>query len=148
MYKRKKNTRMRAKTTHGYGSMKKNRGAGNRGGRGNAGSGKRGDAKKQSYPKDYFGKKGFTLKRPSIQTINICDLNRNIDILVKKGVCIVENDMHIIDLTKAGYDKLLGKGKPEKKYQITVDNATSKAIEKIKSVGKIIVKNVPVEDNS
>ena len=48
--KRKKNTRMRGGTTHGYGSMKKNRGAGNRGGRGNAGSGKRADSKK---PKIY-----------------------------------------------------------------------------------------------
>ena len=38
--KRKKNLRQRAGTTHGYGSMKKNRGAGNREGRGNAGAGK------------------------------------------------------------------------------------------------------------
>ena len=49
--KRKKNTRQSAGTTHGCGSMKKRRGAGNRGGRGNAGSGKRGDAKKQRYQK-------------------------------------------------------------------------------------------------
>ncbi len=55
---------MRAKTTHGYGSMKKNRGAGNRGGRGLAGTGKRGDANKQTYQanKKYFGKHGFTSK--------------------------------------------------------------------------------------
>ena len=50
--KRKKNTRMRAKTTHGYGSMKKNRGAGNRGGRGMAGSGKRADQIKPTILKN------------------------------------------------------------------------------------------------
>ena len=59
--KRKKATRFRAKTTHGYGSMKKNRGAGNRGGRGMAGSGKRADQKKPTilklYGNEYFGKK-------------------------------------------------------------------------------------------
>ena len=48
--KRKKHTKMRAKTTHGYGSMKKNRGAGNRGGRGMAGSGKRADQKNEMVP--------------------------------------------------------------------------------------------------
>ncbi len=46
--KQKKNVRQRGTKTHGYGSMKKHRGAGHRGGRGNAGSGKRGD-KKRTY---------------------------------------------------------------------------------------------------
>ena len=49
--KRKKNTRMRAHTTHGWGSMKKRRGAGNRGGRGMAGTGKRAAQKKQTILK-------------------------------------------------------------------------------------------------
>ena len=45
--KRSKDTRQRGSNTHGWGAMKKHRGAGHRGGRGNAGTGKRGDAKKQ-----------------------------------------------------------------------------------------------------
>ena len=56
--KRKKNSRMRGNTTHGYGSMKKNRGAGNRGGRGMAGSGKRADQKKPTILKLYGSTKG------------------------------------------------------------------------------------------
>ena len=65
--KRKKSTRQRAGTTHGYGSMKKHRGAGHRGGRGASGTGKRADSKKPSIWKqtDYFGKHGFKKK-------NIC----------------------------------------------------------------------------
>ena len=56
--KRKKDSRARGQWTHGGGSKKKRRGAGNRGGRGHSGSGKRGDAKKQIYlkKKNYFGK--------------------------------------------------------------------------------------------
>ena len=46
--KRKKNSRQRGSHTHGWGAMKKHRGAGNRGGRGAAGSGKRADSKKPS----------------------------------------------------------------------------------------------------
>ena len=62
--KRKKATRQRGSKTHGWGSMKKHRGAGNRGGRGRAGSGKRGDAKKPSYQKKaYLGGHGFKSKR-------------------------------------------------------------------------------------
>jgi large subunit ribosomal protein L15 len=45
-HRRKKNVKQRGSKTHGWGSMKKHRGAGNRGGRGKAGTGKRGDQKK------------------------------------------------------------------------------------------------------
>ena len=75
--KRKKNTRMRGNTTHGWGSMKKRRGAGNRGGRGNAGTGKRADQKKPTilklYGNSYFGKHGFKNQRrvgKKVKTLN------------------------------------------------------------------------------
>ena len=71
--KQKKNKRQRAGTTHGWGSMKKHRGAGHRGGRGKAGSGKRGDAKKPSSWKNkkYFGVNGFNSKSSKIKSINL-----------------------------------------------------------------------------
>ena len=64
VHKRKKVTKQRGSKTHGWGSMKKHRGAGNRGGRGKAGTGKRADTKKPTIinlfgAKGYFGKKGF-----------------------------------------------------------------------------------------
>ena len=136
MKKRKKNSRQRGGTTHGWGAMKKHRGAGNRGGRGNAGSGKRGDAKKPSYWKDnkYFGMSGFVRKGKKIQykCINIGQL----EALAKK---IGKTELNLADY---GYNKLLGTGSIKKPLKILVDYATQKAISKMSTAkGELIIKN-------
>jgi large subunit ribosomal protein L15 len=129
--KRKKSTKMRAKTTHGYGSMKKNRGAGNRGGRGMAGTGKRADQKKigilKFLGKKYYGSYGFN--RPQSKTkipivINLSEIN---DKAVKKG-----NEL-IFDACK--YDKVLGTGTITKKIKITSKAFSGLAKEKIEKAG-------------
>ncbi|MEK6922388.1 MAG: uL15 family ribosomal protein [Nanoarchaeota archaeon] len=130
--KRKRLVRFRGSKTHGWGSMKKHRGAGNRGGRGMAGSGKRGDQKKPTIIKEfgyknYFGRHGF--KRPQkilkeIRVINVGDLNYE-----KKDV----------NLTEIGYDKLLGKGKPDKGYNVIIKSFSTLAKEKIEKAGGSIV---------
>jgi large subunit ribosomal protein L15 len=129
--KRKKATRFRAKTTHGYGSMKKNRGAGNRGGRGMAGSGKRADQKKPSilkkYGPSYFGKKGFNRPQSIVKKPIILNLSE-IDKLAKK-----EGTNYIFDASK--YDKILGTGKLTKKIKITSKSFSKAALEKIKEAG-------------
>ncbi len=149
--KRKKTSRAKGNTTQGFGSMKKNRGAGNRGGRGNAGSGKRGDQKAQIYRKNkkYFGKHGFKKKGniESISPLNIIDLNQKADSLVSTKKMSVEGDVFVINLGDIGINKLLGKGTPDRKYKITVKYASEKAIEKIKSTGDIVIENVAVEHN-
>ena len=118
---------MRGSKTHGWGT-KKHRGAGNRGGRGMAGSGKRADQRKPTIIKEYgldvyFGKHGFT--RPQkitkqAKTINVGDLNFN---------------KEEVNLEEQGYTKLLGKGKPNKKYIIHVKSFTKNAKEKIEKIG-------------
>lgn len=128
--RRKKNVhRKRGSRTHGYG-YKKNRGSGNRGGKGMAGTGKRSHNQKISilkeYGHEYFGKHGFIVP-PEVQrrvrAINIRDLPRQSP----------------LDLTTLGYDKLLSKGIPAMKYEITVAMCSAKAKEKIeKAGGKII----------
>ena len=132
--KRKKFSRQRASHTHGWGSKKKHRGAGNRGGRGMAGSGKRGDALKTLYWKDkkYFGKYGFKKKgiKKEVKAVNIDYIESNLDKFLDGG---------IIDLGKLGYNKLLGNGKVKSKLKIKVDSASSKAIEKIKKAGGGVV---------
>ena len=140
--KQKKVTKYRGSKTHGGGSMKKRRGAGNRGGRGNAGSGIKGDAKKPRYQKankNYFGKKGFTSKsRKKIVAINLDKLQ---DIINKKGL---KGEVNIIGL---GYTKLLGTGKVFAKLDIKADYASKLAIKKIElSGGKIKVLNTPSEE--
>ena len=139
---RKKMTRMRAKTTHGYGSMKKNRGAGNRGGRGNAGSGKRGDSNKQRFQGDkkYFGKHGFTSKKfkETITAINITDINVKIDRMILDNTVKKDGDKYPIDLKTLKVNKLLAKGSPKYAYDIKVKYATSKAVAKVTEKGGLV----------
>ena len=53
-----------------------------------------------------------------------------------------EGGKKIIDLVTAGYDKLLGGGKPSIAYSIKINQFTAAAEEKIKSVGgEVLAKN-------
>ncbi|MCD4759437.1 uL15 family ribosomal protein, partial [archaeon] len=111
--KRKKHTRMRAKTTHGYGSMKKNRGAGNRGGRGMAGTGKRGDQLKTkilaTVGKKYYGSYGFSRPQSKTKINKIINLSKINEKATKQG------DSFVFNAKK--YDKVLGTGNLTKKIK-------------------------------
>jgi len=139
--KRKKALRQRGSKTHGWGSKKKHRGAGNRGGRGMAGSGKRSDSKKPSIWGDkYFGKHGFSSKSTkTINPINLDYLEENIHKLISKKLINKENDIFSVDLGKLGFNKLLGNGKVKNKYKIKVSYASKKAIEKVKGSGGEVI---------
>ncbi len=140
-FKRKKVLKQRGSKTHGYGAMKKHRGAGSRGGRGMAGTGKRGDAKKPSVQKNkkYFGKYGFkslkNKKSKQLKKINIEMLEEQLPKLLKKKKAEKKGDIIFIDLKKLGYNKLLGSGKSKSKLEINVNYASKKAVEKIQKVG-------------
>jgi large subunit ribosomal protein L15 len=137
--KRKKNSRQRASTTHGYGSKKKHRGHGSRGGTGLAGTGKRADSKKPSFWQDteYFGKHGFirnaTVK--PIFPINISDIEKKLDRYLAEKLITKEGDTYIVDLSKLSFDKLLGDGKVSHKFKITAKFASGTAIEKVQEAG-------------
>ena len=123
---------MRGRSSHGWGSKKKHRGAGNRGGRGMAGSGKRAGQKKPSIQKyfginNYFGRKGFTSRRTVVTTLNITDLNT----LAVKGELTAVKGLFEVDLTKLGADKLLAKGSPKFSFHLLNGIVTPKAREKI-----------------
>lgn len=138
--KRKKSSKFRALTTHGYGSMKKNRGAGNRGGHG--GTGKRGDSKvPSSWGRRRSGKYGFTSKsRNSQKSINISEIDRKIESLTTKGKAKKDGEIYSLNLKDIGYDKLLGKGSIKQKYNITAEFASKSAVEIVeKNGGKVIL---------
>jgi large subunit ribosomal protein L15 len=140
--KRSKNSRHRGSWSHGYGSRKKHRGAGSRGGKGLSGTGKRGDQNKPTHwKKKYFGKKGFKKKgfKKDYDTISIHDLENSIEKLISQKLASKEGDVYSVDLTKAGYGKLLSQGKINSKFKITIEEASKKAIEKIKSNGGEII---------
>jgi len=149
--KRKKFSRQRASHTHGWGSKKKHRGAGNRGGKGLAGTGKRADTSKTRHWKDtkYFGKHGFKTRTRNVgvvNAINIGDVEEKLPSLVDSKVVVKEGDVYVVDLKKMGYDKLLGSGKVKSKFKISVDAASKKVIEKVKGVGGEII--LPQEESS
>lgn len=135
---RKKNSRQRGTHTHGWGSKKKHRGAGNRGGRGMAGTGKRGDAKKPNiWKKKYFGKFGFKKKniKAKISPITIKSIEQMIPSWVNAKLAEEKAGVFEINLEKLGYNKLLSNGKVSKKLKITTPYASASAVEKIKAAG-------------
>ena len=141
--RRKKNSRQRGSSTHGWGSMKKHRGKGNKGGAGKAGTGKRGDSKKPSYWKSrYFGKVGFK-KRKNIRKVtalNLIDIEQKINIWLNQKKISKEGDTFIIDCGSLGYNKLLGKGFIQNKLKIMVDAASERAIKKVQEKGGEVMK--------
>lgn len=137
-FRRKKSSRQRGSHTHGWGAMKKHRGAGHRGGRGNAGSGKRGDAKKPSYwaDKAYYGKHGFTPKnQQEARAISLRSLEARLPDWLKDGRASEQAGKVAVDLTKLGFTKLLGSGHPSRPLRVTVAAATGRAQEKVRAAG-------------
>ena len=115
--------------THGRGK-KAGRGAGLRGGRGNAGLLKHRYMHMTKNMPDHFGRHGF--KRPSS--------------VVKKDITINVGQLETeftgkkeIDLTKEGFDKLLGGGKVNTKIKVKVEKASQSAIDKVKEKGGDVI---------
>ena len=136
-------SKFRGSRTHGRGK-KSGRGAGIHGGRGNAGLHKHKYISLVKYMPDHFGHHGF--KRPQSVvaqniTINLSELELNIETLRKNGFAEVKSGKTVIDLRKAGYNKLLGSGKISTPFEVIVDSASARAKEKLKEAGgKILEK--------
>ncbi len=153
--KSKKVNKYRGHTTHGGGHRKKRRGAGSRGGRGNAGRGKRAGHKKAGTSFK-LGKHGFKSKNGrQVKAINLGYFTEaKVNKLLAAGKISKEGNTCVVDLSKLGYDKLLGAGNVNLKLRVTVKFFTSSAEEKIKAAGgEIISKPVsnpasgPVEES-
>ncbi|RLI98571.1 MAG: 50S ribosomal protein L15 [Candidatus Aenigmatarchaeota archaeon] len=131
--KRKKSIKMRGSRTFGYGSHKKHRGAGSRGGRGNAGTKKHKKTLVMTTRPEHLGKRGFhSLTQRKIRkgkrSINVCDIER------------MAEGKKEIDLSKAGYDKVLGKGTINSAITVKAAYFTESARQKIEGAnGKVVV---------
>ncbi len=143
--KRNKYSRMRGTHTHGGGAKKKRRGAGHRGGKGMAGSGKRADQKKPSvfkkYGNAYFGKVGFNRPQKVIKKINAVNLGeivKKLDLYLQAKLITKEKDVYVVDVSKLGYNKVLGTGEVNVKLKIKADKFSKNAVEKIKESGGLI----------
>ncbi len=118
--------------SHGYGSSKKNRGAGNRGGRGNAGSGKKGQSKRLTKEGvQELGERGFNSRQPEQNAINLRDIDQRIDDMVEEGLVEEDGGKLVLDLDDIGYEKVLGKGHLNREVEIHAESFSSSAERKI-----------------
>jgi len=128
--------------------MKKRRGAGHRGGRGMAGTGKRGDAKKPSIwkTKGYFKGPGFKgIHDRKMKPVNLLHIEQKLESLVKAGKVTSEGGFFVIDLSRLGFNRLLSKGSVTKRYKISCDYATPRAIQKVEKSGGTVTVPKKVE---
>lgn len=140
--------KMRGRRTHGYGKVGQHRKTGQRAGRGKTTQWKK--SKKSYYLKQKelgfpdpdwdFGKKGF--KRPQditriyqINTLNVKDLDHKIEALVIENKASKSGNTYSINLNDINIQKVLGRGEINKKINITVKNASKRAVEKIETAG-------------
>ena len=139
---------MRGSRTHGYGRVGQHRKTGQRAGRGKTTQWKK--SKKSYYLKQKelgfpdpdwdLGKRGF--QRPQditriyqVNTINVNDLDKTIDKFVLDKKAMKSGNSYNINLNEINIQKILGRGEINKKINITVNQASKKAIEKIQAAG-------------
>ncbi len=139
--RRKQKIRRGERTYHG--SHKKWRGGGSRGGRGQAGGHKHMYSYLMKYDPEHFGKRGF--KRPqsvlkNLKIINLDELSKMIPQLLDKKIAEKSEGKIKINLTKAGYQKLLGRGKVSEPLLVEARYFSKIATKKIEEAGGKIVK--------
>jgi large subunit ribosomal protein L15 len=136
--------KFRGQRSYGFGSHKKHRGGGSRGGRGKAGLHKHKWSYTVKYEPDHFGKTGF--KRPvksvkEIRAINLRQLDQMAEKLLKEKIAEKEDEKIKIDVSKLGFQKVLGSGKLTKPLIIEANVFSKHAIKKIEEGGGKVVKH-------
>ncbi len=139
---KKRSRKFRGLRRHGHG-MKGRRGKGLRGGKGMAGLCKHRYIWMVKYAPDHWGNYGFTSHHPKkeIKAINLREIEERLPEFIEKGFAREEDGEIFVDLTAAGYNKLLGNGRITRPMKIKVEYASAKAIEKLKSLGGGLVEN-------
>ena len=89
------------------------------------------------YDRNHFGVHGFTSHHPGLGDIPLTlnELSAKLDYFKQEGYATMEGKKLKIDLTKAGFTKLLGSGTFKEKSTIIVSKATEKALNKLSPLG-------------
>lgn len=122
----------------GWGQVGQHRASGHKGGLGVSGMMKHHYSSLLKDEPDHFGHNSTHPPHPNVtrKWASVRDLN---DLFAKFGR--EEGGKKIIDLTAAGYDKLLGGGKATTAYSVKIGRFTASAEEKIKAVGGEVLTN-------
>ena len=135
-----KKRRQRGTRTHGGGTQKNRRGAGNRGGRGEAGR-----RKHEIHGKAPLGKTGFTRPpelREDVREVDLQTLDEEAPFLVAQGRAEETEFGYRIDardVAEDGHDadvvKVLGSGQVRHQLEVVADDFTEAAAERIEAEG-------------
>lgn len=129
---RRKILRLRGTRTNGRGNAKRGRGKGSRKGRGSVksyGGGYRNFMFIAKYEPWRLNKKGFYSHRKKERGINLKEVEK-----------LCEKNKNDIDVTKYGYDKVLGSGDLKRAIEVKAHSFSKKAKERIeKAGGKAII---------
>lgn len=135
-----KKRRQRGSRTHGGGTHKNRRGAGNRGGRGRAGR-----SKHNFHNYEPKGKHGF--KRPQkvqaeVVEVLVRELDEDIALHVESGLAEESDGGYVVDARDVAEDgheadvvKVLGGGDVRNQLEVTADAFTAGAVELIEEAG-------------
>lgn len=129
--------KLRGSRSHGRGK-KHGRGHGDRGGTGNAGLLKHKFKWMVKYDPGHFGRHGFVRHHGGSTErvgINVKDVEAHLEAFVAAGFATKAGDAYEVDLSKAGFHKLLGGGRATRPLRITVAAATEGARAKVEAVG-------------
>lgn len=133
-----KTRKLRGGRNMGWGQVGQHRASGHKGGLGVSGLMKHHYSSLLKDEPDHFGHNSTHPPHPNVtrKWASVRDLN---DLFAKFGR--EEGGKKIIDLTAAGYDKLLGGGKVTTAYSVKIVRLTASAEEKIKAVGGEVLTN-------
>ena len=146
-----KKKRQRGSRTHGGGSHKNRRGAGHRGGRGAAGRDKH-----EHHLHEPLGKSGFS--RPEkvqtdVATIDVRELDEDAPLLEAEGLAESTGDGYAIDARDVVDDadtadlvKVLGSGQVRNELEVTADDFSEAAVEKIEDAGGAVKRTGAAEE--
>ncbi len=143
--RRKKSRKLRGHRLHGYGQQRQHRRSGRQGGFGKAGVKKHLWTWITAYDPNYFGRGRRGFKRPravvrDTKTINVGELEGMLPDLIALGYAKeLDNGKVEVDLTEAGFDKLLGRGSVSRPLVVKVGVATENAVRKLEEAGGSII---------
>ena len=135
---KKKVRKRRGYRTHGWGIVRTHRKSGMRGGVGKAAPMSHHWIQTVKGLRPPVGKRGFV--RPPVVTkktnqINISHLEAMMPTLLNEGLAVQKGEKFEVKLNELGYTKLLAQGNISLPINITVSEASEKAIDKVKKAG-------------
>lgn len=122
----------------GKGHHRTTRGKGRRGGKGNSSVCKARWTWIIKYDKKHFGAHGFKIPekiKRKYNAINLVNIEKKLDYFISNGFAVKRNDIYEVDLIKAGFHKVLGKGRLRKAMKIRAVEFSERAREKITNAG-------------